>query len=250
MSDNPLVSALVLPRKSALKPYALTKGEKALLRDLVDVRDAESYQLAAERTKAIKAGAKRIESHFEALIAPLRQVTNMLRDWKTAALAPFTASLEEQESVRIAWRRQAEAEAREKAEAQRRADEEAARAAQKAQAEELQRQAEALKASLPQVADALRIEAASVEAAPLSVPLRAPVRAVPVTPGLSDVTYRSAKVENFGLLFAAVVAGKVPLDCLAVDQPFLNDRARKLGAAFESAYPGCKLVEIVASRTR
>ena len=249
MSDL-ITSSLVLPRKSSLKPYALTKGEKALLRDLVEVRDAESYQLAAERTKALKAGAKRIEQHFEALIAPLRQVTNMLRDWKQAALAPFTASLEEQEGVRIAWRRREEAAAREKAEAQRRADEEAARAAQRAQAEELQRQAEALKASLPEVAEALRVEAQSVESAPLSVPMRAPARAVPVTPGHSDVTYRSARVENFGALLAAVVAGKVPLDCLTVDQPFLNDRARKLGPAFESAYPGCKLVETVSSRSR
>jgi hypothetical protein len=235
MADGIEVLPAAIPAVDAAKTDGLMKGATSLLMKAQVIADnidtADDYANAIEFRKTLKAGIAEREAAFadpkQKAFAAHRAICDLeskviqpLKDADRIIQASTTAWKVEQD--RLAKERQAELDriAREQEEARRAAI-----------AEELRKsgpvgeaQAEAL------VAQPISIRSTQVVA-----------EAAPKVAGVSYVKSYHATVDDLDLLWAAVIAGKVPRKVFTVDQSFLDNQADAL--KFELNYPGVTVHE-------
>lgn len=186
------------------------------------VTNSEQYLASAGRLQAIKALSKKIDETFDPHIKRAFEAHRSLVAEKKQHQLPLTEAEGhikravlgyQQEQERI--RREHEAKAQEEARKEREKLE--ARAAKAEAAGKIEKAAE------------LTARADSVV-----TPLLAP--SVPKVAGISTrVTYKATVIDKFALI-QAVAAGKVPMNALDVNMPFLNNQARAMKETL--AYPG------------
>lgn len=199
------------------------------------VTKSGEYLEAAGKLQAIKALAKKIDETFDPHIKRAFDAHRSLVAEKKLHLQPLEQAEGhikravlgyQQEQERI--RREHEAKAQEEARKEREKLE--ARAAKAAEAGKVEKAAE------------LTARADSVV-----TPLLAP--SVPKIAGISTrVTYKATVIDKMALI-QAVAAGKVPMNALDVNMPFLNNQARAMKETL--AYPGVKVEQEtgIASRS-
>jgi len=122
---------------------------------------------------------------------------------------------------------------------------------QRREAERRRIEAELQKQATRAAEDALLAEAeATGDIAALDQPLLVPT--VSVAPSQDTaVTYvdtYSAEVTDLAVLVAAIAAGKVPLQAVAANMPFLNTQARALRESL--VYPGVRVIKKTDARRR
>lgn len=246
-TPTPTPTKLAIPKPP--KPFMVTDDDRATMRELIDVRDLETFDAAGRRIAALRDLSKRATAHFKPALEGLKIATDTLRGLRDQIVKRADAAVDEQVQIRHAWKTQEDARQRQLALAREQAAREAQEAVRRAERDALRAQADALALAQPEVAQALQAEAQAVESRPLppTPTFRAPALK---TAGVTDRLLRSAAVDDFQALVVAVLNGECPLDALEPNQTFLNQRARELGALFPQKYPGCRLVETPSTATR
>jgi hypothetical protein len=231
----------VLPAQASIPPVdrektdTLMKGATSLLMKAQVIADnidtADDYAAAIDFRKTLKAGIAEREAAFadpkQKAFAAHRAICDLeakviqpLKDADRIVQAATTAFKVEQD--RLAKERQAELDriAREQEEARR-----------SAIAEELRKAGPVGEAQ----ADALVSQPISIRSTQVVA------EAAPKISGVSYVKSYSATVDDLDMLWAAVIAGKVPRKAFMVDQAFLDNQADAL--KFELNYPGVTVHE-------
>ena len=198
-----------------------TSNALAVAKDF-KVTTNEQYVGSAEKLKAIKALAKKIDEVFDphikrafdnhrALVAEKKQHMQPLEDAERLVKKAVLGFQLDQERIR----REAEARAQEEARRER---------------EKLEAQAAKLEAKGKAEQAAAKLAAADAVVAPIIAP------SVPKVSGISTrVTYKAVVFDKMALV-KAVAAGSVPLNALDANMPFLNNQARAMKETM--AYPG------------
>lgn len=214
------------------------------------VQDAESYRIAAETVRGLKQLSDTVEGFYEHALKPLRLVGNAIRDWKTTQLDTLKVTREALDARAIAWKQDEERKEREERERAQAEERRKAEAEQLRRAQELQAQAKA--SNNPDMKRALKTEAQSILATPVTPTAVTVPKRVPTTSGYSTRTYYSAVLDDEagGLmaLVKAVAEGREPLEAVCANQAYANQRATDQKDNFQM--PGFKLVKRTGSSTR
>lgn len=222
-----------VPESITRTKRALTADEQALMMkaNVLQVDDAESYRIAGETVAALKRLQKTIESYYERGLKPLRIISDVLRQWRTAALAPVEATTKRLDARALAWRneqRRLERIERERKEA------EARRVAEVDRLRRVQELQEQAKAEPDKgMKRALKAEAQAVAATPVTPHAVHVESRVPVAAGYSPRVYYKAKLVDFEALVKAVAEGREPIEALVPNQTFANQRATDQKDMFE-----------------
>lgn len=199
------------------------------------IATAQQFTDAGEKLKGIMALKKRISDVFDphikrahdahkSLVAEKKEHETQLIEAEGHIKRAMIGFQQEQERIRL----EAEARAQEAARKEReKMEAQAAKAAEKGKVE--------------------RAEALQQQAAAIVTPILAPT--TPKVSGISTrTTYKATVVDKLALI-VAVAEGKVPLNALDVNMPFLNNQARAMKETL--AYPGVKVEQEtgIASRS-
>lgn len=253
-TDNILapVAALTLPDSTALTTRAQTV--LAFIQEFA-VDSAETYGLAADELKGVKARAKAIEDQRTSITVPMNNALKAINDLfrgpkdlldqaERMLKGKMLAYDQEQERIAAEARRKAEAEAA--AERKRLEEEAAARQreaqAQAAAAEKAQAEGDAQAAALAQAA-AARAQAEAQAAAATSQMVVAPVVTAPAvkTAGISTSKKLDFEVTDLHALIKHVAEHPELVNLLAADSVKLRAYVKGVGTA--CALPGVRVFE-------
>lgn len=190
------------------------------------IADARQYAEAGAKLQGIKALMKKIDETFDPHIKRAFEAHRSLVAEKKQHQTPLQTAEALLKTALLGYQQEEE---RKRRELEAKAQEEARK-----QQEKLQRQAEAAAAKgKVEKAAALQATAAAVVA---------PI--IPVTTqkiaGISTRVTYSARVKDLLELCKAIAAGKVPVNAVTANMPFLNNQARVMKETL--AYPGVEVV--------
>lgn len=231
MSDLAALSRIDLPDREDMN----RKAQAALdMATDYPVSDDESYQLAAEELKAIKAKARELEQKRVSITSHLLSAKKAIDD---LFRVPQDRLAEAEKRLKVTMLAYTE-EIERKAEQARREAEEAQRAAA-ARAAEAERAA-AVSGNPDQALDAA-VAAIDAQAAVAAV---APAAVVPRAAGVSMRKTLKARVTDKAAFVAFVAESSSLLELIDINETKLNQMARALGGHLN--YPG---VEVIEDRT-